>query len=70
VFKKKQRDLEKWVKSERSEIKAKRAKVQDTCADVAGFLQRTQKEKKLMLDQLGGGSTPRKRRSTSRLSES
>lgn len=63
-------DLDKWVTGERNEIKAKRAKVQDTCADIGAFLQKTEKEKKYMLDCLGGNTPRGLRRSSSQLTDS
>ena len=70
VFSSKQRDIEKWVSHEKHEIRQKRAKVQDTCGDIGAYLQKIEKDKKIMMDHIGSStSTPRKR-SSSFVSES
>ena len=52
TFKRKSRDLERWVSTENHEIKQKRAKVQDTAAEIGQYLQRLEKEKAIMLDMM------------------
>lgn len=57
------------MSAERKEIKAKRAKVQDTCGDIARYLQRINQDKKLMQDFMASAnSTPRGRASSGRSS--
>lgn len=69
VYQQKTRDIERWVSAERKEIKAKRAKVQDTCGDIASYLQRIHQDKKLMQDFMASAhSTPRGRASSGRSS--
>ena len=56
--------------AERNDIKQKRAKVKDTCADIGAHMKRMEKDKKMMLEAMNSAnSTPRKR-SNSRLSDS
>lgn len=59
TFKKKSRDLEKWVTGERKEIEEKRAKVKDTYAEIGQYMKKLEKDKKMVLD--GLNSTPRQR---------
>ena len=59
TYKKKSRDLEKWVTGERQQIEEKRAKVKDTYAEIGQYMKKLEKDKKLVLD--GLNSTPRQR---------
>jgi len=60
TFRQKSKELETWVSGERKEITSKRKKVQDTCGEIATFLNKLDKDKKLMLDGLNSSSnTPR-----------
>ena len=72
TFSKKSKDLDVWASGERKEIIQKRKKVQDTCGEIAQFMKKLDKDKKIMLDGLNSSSnTPRGlRRSTSQISAS
>ena len=59
TYKKKSRDLERWVSGERQQIEEKRAKVKDTYAEIGQYMHKLEKDKKLVLD--GLNSTPRQR---------
>ena len=52
TFSKKQKDLEKWIKSERNEIELKRKKVKDTWQEIGIYLENIEKDNKIMQDGL------------------
>lgn len=71
AYMQKQKDLERWVSSEKQEIKQKRAKVRDTCTEIGMYLKKIETDKKVMLGVISSASnTPRGKRSHSQLSES
>lgn len=46
----KTKGIEKWVTAEKNEIKQKRAKVKDTCMDIASYLGKIETDKNAMKD--------------------
>ena len=68
TFQLKAKEIEKWVTAEKRDIKAKRAKVQDTCGDLNTMLKRIQHDK-LILEGAVHSATSTPRRS-SRISDS
>lgn len=53
TFKRKERDLEKWVTKERDELQNKKIKMAQTYEEIGSYLSKLESEKKIMLEKIG-----------------